>query len=47
MITKAVGERYSLKRWSDVTDFIESLLGLTKLPKNEVVLSGMESIPAL
>jgi len=44
MITKAVGEIYSLKRGFAVTDFIESLLGLTELPKNEVVSSGIEAI---
>ena len=44
MITKAVGERYSLKRRSDVTDFIESLFLETEYPLNEVVLGGIEAI---
>jgi hypothetical protein len=47
MISKAVGERYSIKRGSAVTDFIESLAEIAELPKDEVVLSGMEAIPAL
>ena len=33
MITKAVGESYSIKRGSVVTDFIESLTEITELPK--------------
>jgi hypothetical protein len=44
MISRAVEERYSIKRGSAVTYFIESLLGLTELPKNEVVSSGIEAI---
>jgi len=44
MITKAVGERYSLKRRSGVTDFIESLFLETEYPLNEVVLGGIEAI---
>lgn len=44
MISKAVGERYTLKRGSAVTDFIESLFLETEYPLNEVVLGGIEAI---
>jgi len=47
MVTKAVGERYSLKRGSVVTDFMETLVKSAELPKTELVSSGMEAIPAI
>lgn len=47
MITRAVGSKYSIKRGIAVREFIESLTEMAELPKNDLVLSGMESIPAL
>jgi Helicase HerA, central domain len=47
MITKAVGEKYCIKRGSDVTDFIESLTESAPLPINGAECGGMEAIPAL
>ena len=44
MVTKAVGERYSIKRGSDVTDFIESLAYTDKLSETGVELGGIEAI---
>ena len=44
MISKAVGERYTLKRGSAVTDFIESQFIETEYPLTEVVLGGIEAI---
>ena len=44
MVSKAVGERYSIKRGSAVTDFIESLMNPAEYPLNEVVLGGIEAI---
>ncbi len=47
MISKAVGERYTLKRGSSVTDFIESLTGTAEYPLSKVVSGGIEPIEAL
>jgi len=44
MISKAVGERYSIKRGSSVTDFIESLAYTDKLSETGVELGGIEAI---
>jgi len=44
MVTKAVGERYSVKRGAAVTDFIESLAEITELPKTKVVLGAIGEI---
>jgi hypothetical protein len=41
MVSKAVGERYSLKRGVAVLEFIESLAEIAELPKNDLVLGGI------
>ena len=47
MITKAVGDKYCIKRGSAVTEFIESLTGITEYQNSEMVLGGIEPIAAL
>jgi len=47
MISKAVGERYSIKKGSAVTDFIESLTEIAEYPLSKVVSGGIEPIEAL
>lgn len=44
MVTKAVGERYSVKSGAAVTDFTESLAEITELPKTKVVLGAIVEI---
>jgi hypothetical protein len=46
LITKAVGNKYCIKRGSAVTEFIESLTGIAEYQNSGVVSGGMESIPA-
>jgi len=44
MISKAVGERYSIKRCSAVTDFIESLTGIDELSETEIEFGTIRAI---
>lgn len=44
MISKAVGERYSIKRGSVVTDFIESLTGIDELSETEIEFGTIMTI---
>jgi len=46
MISRAVGERYSIKRGSEVTEFIESLTGKAEYPLSKVLSGGIGTIAA-